>query len=63
MKKNKRTVKSRSAEKKENKKISRKEAIKKTGKYAALTAAATLIILSPKQSQAGTTPTDPGWGA
>ncbi len=33
-------------------KITRKEALKKGGKYAALTAAAMLIVLSPKESQA-----------
>ena len=43
-----------------DKKISRREAIEKTGKYAALTAAATFLILSPKKSQADS-PTDPGW--
>jgi len=35
------------------KKISRKEAIEKAGKYAAFTAAAALVLLSPKTSQAG----------
>ena len=35
------------------KKISRKEAFKKGGKYALITAAATMLILSPKKSQAG----------
>jgi hypothetical protein len=34
------------------KKISRKEAIEKAGKYAAFTAAAALVLLSPKTSQA-----------
>ncbi len=33
-------------------KITRKEAIKKMGKYAALTAVGTFIILNPKKSQA-----------
>ncbi len=33
-------------------KISRKEAIEKAGKYAAFTAAAALMLLSPKTSQA-----------
>lgn len=47
--------------KKTDKKITRREAIEKTGKYAALTAAATFLILSPKQSQANS-PTEPGWG-
>ena len=39
------------------KKISRKEAIEKAGKYAAFTAAAAIVLLSPKTSQAGS-PTD-----
>ncbi len=43
-----------------DKKITRREAIEKTGKYAALTAAATFLILSPKKSQADS-PADPGW--
>ena len=43
-----------------DKKITRRKAIEKTGKYAALTAAATFLILSPKKSQADS-PTDPGW--
>jgi len=45
-------------------KITRKEAIKKAGKYAAFTAAATLMILNPKEAQAfspGATPPPPGW--
>jgi len=41
--------------------ITRKEALKKAGKYAALTAATMLIILSPKDSQAQSPP-NPGWG-
>ncbi len=44
-----------------DKKISRREAIEKTGKYAALTAAATFLILNPKKSQAVSTPESPGW--
>ena len=32
--------------------ISRKEAIKKIGKYSALTAAGTFMLLNPKQAQA-----------
>ncbi|MEZ5104368.1 MAG: hypothetical protein R2757_07720 [Draconibacterium sp.] len=35
-------------------KITRKEALKKGGKYAALTAASLLVVLSPKESQAQT---------
>ena len=41
-------------------KISRKEAIKKAGKYAAFTALGTMVILSPKASQADSgSPTPP----
>lgn len=35
-----------------NKDISRKDAIKKMGKYAALTAAGTFILLNPRKAQA-----------
>ena len=41
--------------------ISRKDAIKKMGKYAALTAMGTFMILSPKKAQAFSAPSDPGW--
>lgn len=42
----------------ENNNITRKEALKKMGKYAAFTALGTMIMLSPKQAQAqsGTCP-------
>ena len=40
---------------------SRKEAVKKMGKYAALTALGTFMILNPKKAQAESTPSDPGW--
>ena len=40
-------------------KITRKDAIKKMGKYAALTAVGTFIILNPQKSQAQSPP-DPG---
>jgi hypothetical protein len=47
--------------KKENKDlINRKNAIKKMGRYASLTALGTFMILSPKQAQAQSTPPDPG---
>ena len=39
--------------------ITRKEALKKMGKYAALTAIGSFIILNPKQAQASSPP-DPG---
>ena len=43
--------------------ICRKEAIKKMGKYAALTAMGTFMILSPIKAQTGSPPTNPkGWG-
>jgi hypothetical protein len=41
--------------------ISRKDAIKKMGKYAALTAMGTFIILNPKKAQAASEPPNPGW--
>jgi hypothetical protein len=40
--------------------ISRKDAIKKMGKYAALTAMGTFMILNPKKAQATSGPSDPG---
>jgi hypothetical protein len=39
--------------------ITRKEALTKMGKYAALTAIGSFIILNPKQAQASSPP-DPG---
>lgn len=48
--------------KKQNKtdQITRKEAIKKMGKYAALTAVGTFVILNPLKSHAKSTPPDGG---
>jgi len=40
--------------------INRKDAIKKMGKYAALTAVGTFMILNPKKAQAQSTPPNPG---
>ena len=40
--------------------INRKDAIKKMGKYAALTAMGTFMILSPKKAQAASVPPEPG---
>jgi len=40
--------------------ITRKDAIKKMGKYAALTAVGTFMILNPKQAQAQSVPPSPG---
>ena len=48
-----------------NQEITRKEAIKKIGtygKYAALTALGTYMILNPKSAQAQSAPTNPGDG-
>lgn len=42
--------------------ITRKEALKKAGKYAAVTAAAMFVVLSPKESQAQSSTPLPGWG-
>jgi hypothetical protein len=42
--------------------ITREQAIKKMGKYAALTAVGTFIILNPKKAQAQSNPVDPGTG-
>jgi len=45
-------------------KITRKDALKKAGKYAAFTAAASIMILKPLKAQAGSID-DPGggWGS
>jgi hypothetical protein len=40
--------------------INRKEAIKKMGKYAALTAMGTFMILNPKKALAASGPSEPG---
>lgn len=48
-----------------NKKIDRKEALKeigKYGKYAALTALGTYMILNPLKAQASSLPEEPGGG-
>jgi hypothetical protein len=45
---------------KETNDINRKEAIKKMGKYAALTAMGTFMILNPKKAQAQSAPSKPG---
>ena len=48
--------------KKENKDlINRKEAIKKMGRYAGLTALGTFMILSPKAAAQSSQPSDPGF--
>ncbi len=43
--------------------ISRKDAIKKMGKYAALSAISTFIILDPKKAQAQSASPNPGGGS
>ena len=48
-----------------NPKISRKDALKKLGnygKYTALTALGTYMLLNPKKAQAFSLPDKPGWG-
>lgn len=40
--------------------ITRKEALKRMGKYAALTAVGTFIILNPKKAHASSLPPDGG---
>lgn len=46
-----------------NDQITRKEALMKAGKYAAYTALGMMVLLSPKQSQAGSeSPESPGFG-
>lgn len=42
--------------------ISRKDALKKMGKYAALTALGTFMILNPQKAQANSAPEAPGTG-
>lgn len=44
----------------DNHNITRKEALKKMGKYAAFTAIGTFLILNPKTAQAQSEPLDPG---
>ena len=47
--------------KKNKENITRKEAIKKMGRYAGLTALGTFMILSPKKAQAQSEPPGPGF--
>ena len=46
---------------KQDKKIDRKQALKKMGKYAGLTALGTFMLLNPQKAQAQS-PEDPGTG-
>ena len=39
-----------------DKKITRKQALKKAGKYAAFTAVASIVLLTPKEAQADSVP-------
>lgn len=48
--------------KKTEDKISRKQAMKKLGKYAGLTAIGTILLLSPNESAAMSNPPSPGSG-
>jgi hypothetical protein len=43
-----------------NENITRKQALKKTGRYAGMTALGTFTILSPKKTQAQSIPPTPG---
>lgn len=43
-----------------DKNMSRKQALKKMGRYAALTAVGTFLILNPTTAQAQSPPPDPG---
>ena len=45
-----------------NKDISRKDAIKKMGSYAAFAALGTIIMLNPQKAQAQSGPPNPGFG-
>ena len=60
MKKNKMPEKSKGQASSESNKITRKEAIKTAGKYAALTAA-TVFFLDTKRASAASVPQSPGW--
>ena len=46
---------------KKEKKINRKQALKRMGKYSGLTAIGTFILLNPEKAQASS-PLDPGTG-
>ena len=48
--------------KKPSKDITRKEALKKMGSYAAFTALGTMIMLNPQKAQAVSGPDNPGFG-
>jgi sorbitol-specific phosphotransferase system component IIC len=43
--------------------ITRRDAVKKVSRYAAFTALGTMLLLSPKASQATSLPEQPGWGS
>ena len=46
----------------DNKDITRKDAIKKMGSYAAFAALGTMMILNPQKAQAQSGPPNPGFG-
>ena len=46
----------------DNKDITRKDAIKKMGSYAAFAALGTMMILNPQKAQAQSPPPNPGFG-
>jgi len=46
----------------EEKKISRRVAVKKVSRYAAVTTLGTMVLLSPKGAQAASKAPTPGWG-
>ena len=48
--------------KKPSKDITRKEALKKMGSYAAFAALGTMIMLTPQKAQAQSPPPDPNFG-
>jgi len=54
------TKKDKTSPSSEQENITRKEALKKAGKYAAFTAAGMMLILKPSKSYAASTPQNPG---
>ena len=45
-----------------SKRISRRKAVKNIGKYGAVTALGTFLILNPLKAQSGSVPAAPGYG-
>jgi len=52
-------MKNKDINKQENNDITRKEALKKIGTYTAFTALGTMVLLSPKEAQAGSSAPEP----